>query len=90
MAPMRPAHERFARWFAESGLTKVAVALEVGCSPVFVGYILRGERDPGLAIAHGIERLTAAWPEGAIRTEEWIPPSHTESVPPTEPAGQVR
>lgn len=76
---MSNGHLRFAAWFEWTGRTQASIAADLGCSAVFVGYLVRGERAPGLELAHAVERLTveprgdgATWPGGPIRTEEWI------------------
>ena len=65
--------ERFLAWVEEVG-THAEVARRLGCSQSMVsGLGLEGPhgRLPGLKIAHAIERETASWPSGPIRTEEW-------------------
>jgi hypothetical protein len=75
--------ERFRAWVHEVG-THAEVATRLGCSQSMVsGLGLDGPhgRLPGLKIAHAIERETAAWPGGPIRTEEWD--AHAASAEPT-------
>lgn len=57
----------------DRGLSQSDAAREIGCSQVFVSELLRGEKLPGLQTAHAIERATADWARGPIRTEEWLP-----------------
>lgn len=60
------------RWFEASGKSKSEVGRELGCSGVYVGYLLSGQRDrPGLDVAFAIERITATWDEGPIEAKEW-------------------
>ena len=51
-------------------------------SQTHISDLLKGKRNPGLSLAHAIERVTSAehelapgrverWPEDPIRTEEW-------------------
>ena len=78
----RRAHHRFAAWVSwyrenhrdESGKepSLEAVAAVIGCSQGFVSQLLSGTRSAELESAHKIERVTARWPDGPIRTEEWI------------------
>lgn len=72
VASMGP-RERFKRWFEQSGRTRADVGREIGCSGVYVGYLLSGDRKSvGLKVAFGIERITADWCEGTIAAQDWM------------------
>lgn len=46
-------------------------ALDFGCSQNYVSEVIAGHRLPGRMIANAIERVTAGWKDGPIRSEEW-------------------
>lgn len=55
----------------EKSLTQAQLADELGCSSTFASMLCRGEKMPGRALANAIERITADWSEGPIRSEDW-------------------
>lgn len=64
--------ERFARWVETSGRSKSEIAAALGCSDVYVGYLVSGKRERvGLDMAFAIERETAGWEEGPIAARDW-------------------
>ena len=86
---MESAHIRFARWIEYLGISDAEVARKIGCDASYPPKIRVGRRTPGLDLAHAIERLSADWPDGPIRTEEWVS-EHALSVitPDTDARGQ--
>lgn len=62
---------RFASWCQASGLSQTEIATRLDVAQSFVSKIVNGERFPGRRVAHAIERETADWPEGPIRSVEW-------------------
>ncbi len=64
-------HERLGQFLDELDISRSDFARRLECSDVMVGYVLAGTRVPGTGIAQAIERETAAWDRGPIRTEEW-------------------
>lgn len=91
---MEQARARFEAWITFTGLSDAEIAKRLGCDPSYPRKILRHDRRPGLDLAHAIERLSAApradgevWPEGPIRTEEWVSP-HETTVASAAPAGE--
>lgn len=60
--------ERFLKW---KGWTQRQAGEYLHSSQSMVSDLCVGRRRPGLSIAHAIERATADWDEGPIRTEEW-------------------
>lgn len=79
---METAHSRFEKWVAFTGLSDAEIARRLGCDTSYPGKIMRQGRRPGLELAHSIERLTSDWPEGPIRTEEWVDADHAPTVAP--------
>lgn len=71
MAVKRSPHKRFAQWLQWKGWSQVEAAKHLECHHTMISLLCRGQREPGLHTAHLIERLSAAWPKGAIRTEHW-------------------
>jgi hypothetical protein len=72
--PSMSTSKRLAAFLEWKGWTRTEAAKHFGCSQPFVTFLLSGERTVhGLSIAHAIEAATAEWPEGPIRTEEWLP-----------------
>lgn len=64
--------ERFARWVEASGKSKSEIARALGCSDVYVGYLVSGQRERvGLDMAFAIERATEGWEEGQIMAKDW-------------------
>lgn len=64
-------HERLAAFLACKGWSQSKAGAELGCSQVTVSCILRGTKLPGRLLANEIERVTADWADGPIRSEEW-------------------
>lgn len=64
------AHRRFARWAKERGSQRALCAL-LDVSPAFVSDLCAGKKYPGRALANAIERASASWKSGPIRSEEW-------------------
>lgn len=64
-------HKRFNRWIDDSGLSQRAIAGKLGASPAFISDICTGKKYPGRAMANTIERESASWSKGPIRSEEW-------------------
>jgi hypothetical protein len=66
---------RLARWLKETGTNQKAAGVLFGCRQSFVSGLLRpsdaGGRFPGRAVANAIERATATWVRGIIRSEDW-------------------
>jgi hypothetical protein len=65
------AHARFAGWVKDSGLSHRAMAERLATSATFVSELCLGKKWPGRAIANAIERESADWGFGAIKSEEW-------------------
>lgn len=72
--------ERFRAWRASLGESQAEVAQRIGVHQTMVGFIERGERQPGIDIAVAIERETAGWENGPIKIAEWAHQS-AESEP---------
>lgn len=92
---MTDARARFRAWIAFTGLSGAEVARQLGCDESYPRKILEGGRRPGLDLAHAIERKTAepradgeVWPDGPIRTEEWVEVSHSVTVVAPASAGE--
>lgn len=64
--------ERFRAWRASLGESQAEVAQRIGVHQTMVGFIERGERQPGVDIAAAIERETQGWAEGPILMSEWV------------------
>lgn len=64
-------HERLARWVESTGESQTAVAARLEISAPYLSQLIAGLRWPGRAPANAIERETATWDGGAIRSEEW-------------------
>jgi len=82
------AHSRFAKWLEFLAASDSEVARRLGCDATYPGKIRSGRRTPGLDVAHAIEKLSTEWPEGPIRTEEWIEHSPTVITSDTDTRGQ--
>ena len=65
------ASERMAQWLAEEGLTMSSLARKLNCTPSHVGHLIARRRKPSRRVANLIERLSAQWPMGPIRSTEW-------------------
>jgi DNA-binding XRE family transcriptional regulator len=66
------AHFRLTAFVSERALTPQKLGELIGISRISARAILRGEATPSLETAHAIERVTARWKGGRIKTEEWI------------------
>lgn len=66
------AHARFREWLESEGWTQEVAAVFLGCSQSAVSAIAHGTRRPGVDLVHKIEELSAKWPKGPIKTEEWV------------------
>jgi transcriptional regulator with XRE-family HTH domain len=65
-------HKRFAKWVAWRGTSQSQIASDLGCTQAFVSLLASGKKSIAkLPMAHAVERLSADWPDGPIRTEEW-------------------
>lgn len=62
---------RFAAWCKASGLSQAEIAERLDVAQSFVSKMLHGERFPGRRVANSIERETADWSDGPIRSTEW-------------------
>lgn len=69
---MTTPHEKFDRFVVADGRSNAALGRALGVTGQMVHHIRSGLRSPGLDLAVGIERLTVAWVDGAIRSEEWV------------------
>jgi hypothetical protein len=72
---------RFAEWIAWTSWRPAEAAYRLGCDASYLGRLRKGTRRPGLRLALAIERLSATWPEGPIRVQEWH-----DADPATQPA----
>lgn len=88
---------RLAAFLTWRGWKHPQLAAACRCSVPMVSHVLTGRKNPGVAIVHAIERVTAApteagavWPEGPIRTEEWLTAEHDPIVPPGLGTGEGR
>jgi len=66
------AFDRFQRWLADEKLSGAEAARRLGVHFTMVTHLKRRRRRPGLALAVAIERLTATWSDGPIRSDEWL------------------
>lgn len=89
------ARDRLIEFMAWRGWSKAALASAVGVDSSTVSKVVVGQRGAGLALAVGIERVTAAqrddgevWPTGPIRAAEWV--CHPTSVDPDEGAEECQ
>ena len=70
----------FREWL---GWGRAEMARALDCHPSYVGRIEDAGRDlKGLQYAQRLEALSKDWPEGPIRTEEWV----TQPLPEPAPA----
>lgn len=53
------------------GITQAELAHRVECSDGMISAIVQERKMPGRALANAIERITADWSEGPIKSEEW-------------------
>lgn len=60
------------QYLASKHMTQSEAARALGCSRVFVGFLLKRQRTPGLALSIAIERFTEDADGGPIRPEDWI------------------
>jgi transcriptional regulator with XRE-family HTH domain len=67
------ARSRVRAWMAAEELTQSRAAERLGVSQGAVSQLLNGTTAaPSLALAQALERETAGWDDGPIRTEEWV------------------
>lgn len=67
------ARARVRKWIDDEGLTQAKAAERLGVSQGAVSQLLKGTTAvPSLALAQAIERETARWNGGPIRSSEWI------------------
>ena len=69
-------HKRLARWRADRKLTYRQAGEILGCSGSYLKQIEDGPGDghwrtPGRTIANRLQRETADWQDGPIRSAEW-------------------
>lgn len=84
---LRAPHRRFAAWYEWKGFqSQLEAAGVIGCTQVAVSHLLQGRRDAGLKLGLRIQELTADWPEGPIRVEEWSKPEDGSSPEPESPS----
>ncbi len=69
---MQSPNVRLRRFLKSRGWSGAQLARELGFERSFVWRIVEGKRRPGLALAVAIERLTATWSDGPIRSDEWL------------------
>lgn len=65
------AFNRFATWLAITGWSPIEQSYYLGVDRSHLSRVARGERLPGRRLANVIERLSADWAEGPIRSVEW-------------------
>ncbi len=68
---MPDVRERLRAWMAHEEWTQDRLAEALGITQGAVHKLLAGG-GPSLRLAHTIERLSAEWSDGPIRTEEWV------------------
>lgn len=69
-------HQRyrdFIKWAGSNCQTEASI---LGCSRALISMIVNQHRAPGRSLANLIERRTAAWSGGPIRSEEWDADQH--------------
>lgn len=59
----------FLDWLQRSGRSRAQVARDIGCSKSYFSQLANGQRQPSLALAARIERLSG----GAVPAASWIP-----------------
>ena len=64
-------HERLAAWLLSLGWNDMEAGFRLGCDRSYLPRLRRGERLPGRRLANMIERLSAPWEHGPIRSTEW-------------------
>lgn len=64
--------ERFRAWLEWTGESQEAVAERLGCSQSAISKTCAGKRRLGMRLAHAVERESATWPHGPIRSSEWV------------------
>jgi transcriptional regulator with XRE-family HTH domain len=69
---MSDVRERFRAWFTSQSWTQVETAKRLGVTQPAIWAILSRNGGVTLALAHRIEKLSASWEHGPIRTEEWL------------------
>lgn len=65
------ANERLAEWFRAQGWTHRDASSVLGIKPDMIAALVTGKRLPGRLNANLIERMSAPWEHGPIRSEEW-------------------
>lgn len=58
-------------WREWRGLSQTKTAELLGCDQTYISQIELGKRTPDRRTANVIQRETADWPEGPIRSTEW-------------------
>lgn len=76
---------RFKSWMREAKWTTVALGERLDVDPSYLSHLRAGRHLPSLRVAVAIERLSADWPHGPIRPDEWLRPAITTDAP-AEPA----
>ncbi len=65
-------HARLRKWMKKTSTTQSGLARDLDCTPAFTSMLCHSPTAlPGRLIANKIERLTANWIHGPIRSEEW-------------------
>lgn len=52
-------------------ISQADVGRDLGLSQAFIAELESGRKTPSLKTALAIAKLTAKWPEGPVRPEEW-------------------
>jgi len=63
--------ERLKAWREHRCLSQARAAELLGCDQTYVSQIELGKRTPDRPRSNAIQRETADWPEGPIRSTEW-------------------
>lgn len=77
------AHERLEAFLTWIGWSDSELARRVPCHQTTARAVRRGDQRAGLVFAVAVERLTTefAWPEGPIRTAEWVDAKASDAKP---------
>jgi hypothetical protein len=70
---MSTPEDRLGEFLQWTGWSRNKLAEKTETDPAYLYRILKGERRPNLAFAVAVERVTAGWPGGPIKAEEWVP-----------------
>lgn len=81
--------QRFREWLEWTGWSQATAAEKLGCKQSHISYLHRGERLPGRMLANAIERESAAWPPGPIKSEEWDEIERSRLADEAEPMPQA-